>query len=431
MTRCSHDVSRRGFLRLSLSGYLGLSLGGPLALAKKAWADQGGTVSGLPGFGRAEHCVVLWLNGGPSQLETFDPKPGTENGGPTQAIETTVKGIQLAHRLPRLAEQMEHVSLIRSMSTKEGNHQRARYYLHTGYVPSGTVRHPDMGALICQQKADAAFELPSYVAINGATPGAGILGVSLAPFTVGDPTRPVDNLDYAAGVDRRRFAQRRELLEALGRGFAKSHPGPEARGHAEVYAKADRMMHARSRRAFELEQEPAKLRQAYGQNRFGQGCLMARRLIEEGVKMVEVQLTGWDTHQDNFNRTDALLAQLDAGFATLVADLRERDLLQKTLVVCMGEFGRTPRINANEGRDHFARAWSMALAGGPIQGGRVVGATAADGTSVVERPIAVPDLMATLTHAMGLDREHVNYTPQGRPLYLVDEGGAPIRELFA
>jgi hypothetical protein len=428
---CTPALSRRGFLQLSLGGYLGLTLGGSLGGLSRAWADESATVAGLHGFGQAQHVILLWLNGGPSQLETFDPKPGTPQGGPTQAIKTTVSGIQLAEGLPRLAEQMEHVSLIRSMSTKEGNHQRARYYLHTGYVPSGTVKHPDMGALICQQKAEAEFELPSYITISGNTPGAGLLGVSLAPFTVADPTKPVANLDYAKGVGETRFSRRRKLLAALGRGFAKSRPGPETRGHDEVYAKADRMMHSPRRRAFDVSQEPEALRQAYGESKFGQGCLMARRLVEEGVKVVEVQLNGWDTHQDNFNRTKPLLERLDAGFSTLIQDLRDRELLQKTLVVCMGEFGRTPRINPNEGRDHFARAWSMALAGGGVRGGRVVGATSADGMQVAERPIGVPDLMATIAHASGLDAEHVNYTSLGRPLYLVDEGGAPIKELLS
>jgi uncharacterized protein (DUF1501 family) len=425
-------LSRRGFLRLGLGGGLGLALGGGvlggLTGLRRAHADEG---RALPGFGQATSVIVLWLNGGPSQIETFDPKPGVAQGGPTRAIDTSAPGIQLAHTLPRLAERMHQVALVRSMSTREGNHARARHFLHTGYVPSGTIQHPDLGSLICQQKADAEFDLPSYVAIGGATPGPGMLGVTYSPFNVGNPTQPIENLGYAQGVDAERFARRRELLAELSEEFNESRPGPETEGHTAIYAKADTMMHSPRLRAFDLEQESQALRASYGEGRFGQGCLMARRLIEEGVKVVEVQLGGWDTHQDNFNRTTELGAQLDAGFSSLLADLEEREMLSRTLVVCMGEFGRTPRINENEGRDHFARAWSMAMAGGPVRGGRVVGATSADGMEVAERPVDVPDLMASFAHASGLDREYTNYSSLGRPLTMVDSGGQVIEELFA
>lgn len=415
---------RRGFLSWGLGGALSLSLGG---LARPVWAGD----PELPGFGAAKRVVVLWLNGGPSQIETWNPLPGTPQGGPTQAIDTAAKGVRIAATLPRMAEHMQDVALIRSMATKEGNHQRARHFLHTGYVPSGTVQHPDLGALICQQKADPDAELPSYVAIAGATPGAGFLGVSLAPFTVGNPLQPVENLAYPRGVDGERFARRRKLREQLGRDFARSHPGPETSGHDAVYEKADRMMHSPRAAAFKVEEEPQALRESYGLGKFGQGCLMARRLLEQGTKVVEVQLGGWDTHKDNFSRTATLCDELDRGFSGLLADLKQRDMLKDTLVLCMGEFGRTPKINANEGRDHFARAWSLAVAGGPIQGGRVVGETSGDGMQVTKRPLNAQDLMATVMHVMGVDRFHTNYTGLGRPLTAVDESGKAIPELLA
>ncbi len=421
---CDSGLSRRGFLGLSVGGFLGLALGGPTRLLA-----QEAAAAAIPGFGAAEHCIVLWLNGGPSQLETFDPKPGTAQGGPTQAIATRAKGVRIADTLPRLAEHMDKVALVRSMATGEGNHQRARYFLHTGYVPSGTVRHPDIGALICQQKADPAADLPPYVCVNGSAPGAGILGVTYAPFKVNDPRRPIENMSYADGVDGQRFARRRDLLESLDASFAAGRAGPEVDGHRAITRKADRLMHSPRVAAFDLAQESEATRAAYGEHAFGQGCLMARRLVEQGARVVEVQLGGWDTHQDNFNRTRALGDQLDSGFAALLGDLAQRDLLSKTLVVCMGEFGRTPRVNPNEGRDHWARCWSLALAGGPIRGGAVVGATTADGMAVAERPIGAQDLMATIGHAMGLDAERVNYTKNGRPITAID-GGEVIPELF-
>jgi uncharacterized protein (DUF1501 family) len=416
---CEPGLSRRNFLGLSLGGALGLALGGPSQLFAQEAASK------LTGFGVAKRCVVLWMNGGPSQLETFDPKPGTLQGGPTKAIKTSAKGVQLAHTLPRLAEQMHHVALVRSMATKEGNHQRARYFLHTGYVPSGTVKHPDLGALVCQQIADPDLDVPSYVNVAGPAPGPGVLGVGYAPLTIQDPTKPVANLAYARDVDEARFARRRKLLEALSADFNESRPGPETAGHQEVVAKADRMMHSPRVKAFDLDEEPTAIRDLYGRNKFGQGCLLARRLLEVGVKVVEVQLNGWDTHQDNFGRTTKLCGQLDLGFAGLIQDLEQREMLSDTLIVCMGEFGRTPRINGNEGRDHFAKAWSLALAGGPIQGGTVYGATNATGTAVASNPVRAQDLMATICHSLGLDAEKTNYTKEGRPITVVD-GGKPF-----
>ena len=419
-------LDRRRFMGLSLGGFFGLTMGGFGSLAR---AGEGGPI---PGFGAAEHLVILWLNGGPSQIETFSPKPGHKNGGPTKEIKTRAKGVTLAHTMPRLAEQGDKLCLIRSMDTREGNHQRARYFLHTGYVPSGTVAHPDIGALICQQKASGDLDLPPYISLNGAPgPGAGFLGVGLAPFRINDPSKPVDNLSYADDVDTARFSRRRKLLGDLSAGFGKSHgQAEEIEGHEKIVEKADRMMHSTKIKAFDVDEEPSAVREAYGTHKFGRGCLMARRLLEQGAKVVEVQLNGWDTHKDNFNRTTQLTTELDQGFASLLSDLSERDMLQETLVVCMGEFGRTPAINPNEGRDHFARAWSMAMAGGPVRGGQVIGATSPDGMRVVERPLNAQDIMASIAHSVGLDAQRTNYTKGGRPLSVIDTPGRIIPELF-
>jgi hypothetical protein len=419
-------LSRRGFLGLSLGGTLGLYMGG---LGRVFAQDT--TAARLAGFGAAKNCIILWMGGGASQIETFDPKPGHKNGGPTRAIDTRAKGVQIAHTLPRLAEQMQHVSLVRGMATKEGNHQRGRYFMHTGYVPSGTIQHPDFGSLICQQKADEDFDLPSYINLGGPAPGSGILGAAYAPFTIADARKQPANIHYAKDVDAGRFDRRRKLLGDLGAGFRTRRPGSETESHEAVVHKADKMMHSPRLEVFNLEGESKALRGEYGPSKFGQGCLLARRLVETGVKVVEVQLGGWDTHRDNFTKTTELCGQLDRGFATLVKDLAERDILSSTLVVCMGEFGRTPKINANEGRDHFARAWSLAMAGGGVKGGRVVGATSGDGMRVVERPTNAPDLVASIVHSMGLDPEYTNYSKEGRPLTVIDEGGAPVKKLFA
>ncbi len=417
---------RRDFLRLSLGGSLALAFSGARLFAQDDTQQRGR----IAGAGAAEHCILLYMAGGMSQTDTFDPKPGSKSAGPLKAIKTSAKGLFLSELLPRLADQGKHLTVIRSMATREAAHERARYLLHTGYTPSGTVRHPDLGALVSQARADPNFELPAYVSIGGRSIGGGVLGVEHSPFSVEDATRPVSNLGYAKGVDAKRFKKRRRLLDAIERQFAKQHPGDETLGHTQVYAKADRMMHSARVKAFDLSGESQTLKDAYGANRFGQGCLMARRLVETGVKIVEVQLGGWDTHQDNFTANRRNAAMLDAGMGTLIGDLAKRDLLSKTLVLLITEFGRTPRINDNDGRDHWANGWSVALAGGSIKGGRVIGVTNSDGTKVTKRPITAQDLVASTFHAMGVDAARINDTPNGRPIRVVDKIGKVIPALF-
>lgn len=419
-------LDRRGFLRLSLGGTLGLAMSGGLP----ALADDD-TSTKVPGRGQAKACIVLYMAGGMSQTDTFDPKPGTMNAGPLKAIKTATKGVQFSELLPRLAGQSNHLAVLRSMATREGAHDRARYLLHTGYAPSGTVRHPDLGALIAQARHDANLAMPAYVHVNGTAIGSGFIGVDYAPFSVANPTQPVKNLGYPKKVDAKRWDRRRQLLKAIEKRFKRDHPGEETSGHTKVYARADRLMHSPNVKAFDLSKESKQLRDAYGNNRFGQGCLMARRLVQAGVKVVEVQLGGWDTHRDNFTANRRLCGILDAGFATLLKDLKDKKLLDKTAVLLTTEFGRTPKINQNEGRDHWAMGWSSVLAGASIKGGRVVGGTSHDGTRVAKRPIAAQDVMASVFHTLGLDASKTNYTRNGRPLRAVDKKGKVIPELFS
>lgn len=425
MTTVPRDLQRRELLRLGLGSGLALALSGRVFAQEDA-----DTARGAKGEGGASHCVVLYMAGGMSQTDTFDPKPGTKNGGPLKGIKTAAEGLVFSELLPGLAEQAGRLAVIRSMATREGAHERARYLLHTGYVPSGTVRHPDLGALIAQGTHDASFDLPAYVSISGGGLGSGELGVKFSPFSVADPTRPVENMSYAQGVDGKRWQRRRKLLEAIEKQFTKQHPGDETKGHTEIYTQADRMMHSARIKAFDLSEESKALRDAYGRNRFGQGCLMARRLVQAGVKVTEVQLGGWDTHQDNFTKNRQNAGMLDAGFATLLRDLADQGLLKKTLVVLLTEFGRTPTVNADDGRDHWAMGWSVALAGGPIRGGRAIGATNADGSAIAKRPITAQDLHRSVFHALGLDANQTNFTRNGRPIRAVDKSGKVIPELF-
>ncbi len=388
-------------------------------------------------------CILLWMAGGPSQLETLDPKPGHRNGGPTQAISTAVPGIELSQNLPGLATQMKDVALVRSMKTREGDHGRATQLMMTGYRPMGGMTdYPVLGSLISHRLKPAGSPLPGFVSIapfRFGNLGSGFLGPDHSPLVVSgasnDPnTRAnltVENLDVAGG-NPDALAERQGLLEMLRQGSPQSSAA--AIKHASVYDQAMRMVETRGEGAFDLDDEKTELRDAYGRNRFGQGCLLARRLVERGVPFVEVSLDAagqgtWDSHIDNFSTVSSMCEVLDPAWTTLMSDLRDRGMLDSTLVVWMGEFGRTPRINPNRGRDHFPDAWSVALAGGAITGGQVYGKTSADGMEVSDNPVSASDLYATMLEALGIDSGGDN-AMGNRPIPLVDEGGTPIRELL-
>ncbi len=377
---------------------------------------------------RAKACVVLWLNGGPSHIDTFDPKTG-----PTarfKAIKTRAKGVELSEHLPMLAEQAHHLAVVRSMTSVEGNHDRARYLLHTGYSPNPTVHHPSFGGWVTEEKGDKSSDLPNFVSIAGPSLGAGFLGLQYGPFIVQNPARVPENVALFRNVDDARFHRREAALDAMETDFAKRTGDAQVTGRDAITDQAIRMMHAKRLSAFDVSQEPEAVQKAYGDSPFGKGCLMARRLVEAGVKVVEVVLDGWDTHQDNFERTKKLMGALDPAMSTLMKELEARHLLDSTLIVCMGEFGRTPKINAQDGRDHHPQAWSAVLAGGGIRGGQVYGATDAAGEKVADKAVSVPNLFATLVTPLGLNPGKVVTSPIGRPIGVTDDG-APIKELLA
>jgi len=417
-------MGRRGFLKSLGLGTAGL-LGGPSALGLTDLlalrADEMRS--------RQAACILLWMSGGPSQMETWDPKPGTANGGETKAIETAVPGISVAQDWAKTAAVMKDVALIRSMTNKEGNHQRADYQLHTGYVPTATLKHPGLGSIAACELGDPGFDLPHMVAVGGPTHGAGFLGAAYEPFIVPNVQRPPDNVAARVPVDR--FQRRLGLLDDLEKaGFERAGGSARVRDHRALYAQTSRMVLSPRMKAFDLDEESPEMRDAYGRTPFGQGCLLARRLVESGVTFVEVRCGGWDTHNQNNERIAKLAGQVDPAFATLITDLKSRGMLDSTLIVWMGEFGRTPKINATAGRDHFPRVFNAALAGGGVKGGQVIGASSDDGTEVKDRPVTVPDLMATMCRSLGIDADKENQTAIGRPIRIV-EGGKPVHELFA
>ncbi len=415
------SISRRDVLRLGMGAYLA-TLFSPTM--NYLYADE------TSAKGSAKNVILLWLDGGPSHLDLWDPKEGVDTAGEFKPIPTNLDGVRLSQHLSRTAKVCDKLAIVRSMTSREGNHNRARYLVHTGYAPNPTVQHPSLGAYVSAELGGEKFDLPHFISVNNPSFGPGFLGVAHSPFVVNDPTKPIENLAYASGVDKERFFRRMELLKKLESGFARKYPTGEADAHQKIYGRTIELMHSERLNAFNLEQEPQALRERYGMNRFGQGCLLARRLTEVGVKFVEVTLGGWDTHRDNFTTLAEKIPQLDMGLATLVEDLEKRGRLKDTLVLCMGEFGRTPRINPNGGRDHYTRTWSAVLAGGGVKMGQVVGSTSSDGTEVKDRPIQVPDLFATIAHLLGLESGKQYDTPIGRPIKMVD-GGKLVPELLA
>jgi hypothetical protein len=434
------QLSRRDWLKLSAAGVLGCSQSGWLeTLAAHAAANPA----------RKKSCILLWMAGGPSQMDTFDVKKGHANGGPVKEIDTAVPGIKISESLPGVARHMKRMAIVRSMSTKEADHARATYLMRTGRAPGGPIQYPTLGALVSKELERTDLPLPGFVSIapqrflTASAFGPGFLGPKYAPLIVaenGAVRGNVDNFGRALQVEdvalprevtTSRADARLELLDDLNKEFLSARAAAVAVGHRTAYQRAVTMMRSTAMKAFDLGEEPAKLRSAYGQNLFGQGCLLARRLVECGVPFIEVNLPGWDTHVNNHEAVKRLCGVLDPAWSTLMQDLSNKGLLDSTLIVWMGEFGRTPRINGNNGRDHWASSWSTVLAGGGIKGGQVVGKTSPSGTEVSERPVSVADFLATVGEALGLDITKQNNSNVGRPIRFVDPGAKPIKEVLA
>jgi hypothetical protein len=415
-------VNRRELLGLLAAG--GASWLTPVAEILAREADA------APAREPAQSLIFLWLAGGPSQLDTFDPHPGKAIAGDCGAVATTLGGVQLADGYPRLAEQMQHVALIRSVVSKEGDHERGTYFVKTGYQPNPAVVHPSIGAICCHQLPVGQTEIPRHISIlPNQWPGqGGLLGKQFDAFKTGDPANKVPDITSPVGLDR--AARRQADLAVIENSFARGRQRlADATLHRRTIDDARRMMTSEQLKAFEVGLEPAALRESYGDTPFGRGCLAARRLIEVGVRCVEVTLGGWDSHVNNHKIQGDLAGTLDPALSGLLADLRERDLLDKTIVVCGGEFGRTPQINRLDGRDHWQYGFSMLLAGGRLRRGVVIGATDPEGGKTVEDPQSVPDIHATVLSALGIDPEHEEIAPVGRPIQFSE--GKPIERLLA
>ncbi len=396
-----------------------------------AAAACGLTISGRPlsaraanqrGAERPKSLVIFWLSGGPSQLETWDPHPGTAIGGPTKAIDTSLAGAKIASTFPQLAEQLHHLSIIRSLVSKEGDHERGAYNLKTGYRPDPTTVHPSLGAIATRELPDPKVEIPLFVSI-GQEPFAsrgGYFGDQFDPYRIFTPGQNGENLEPTVEKDRheRRLAALKVASQAFQRGRTVR---VEQTLHQHTIDAALRMMRSDQLKAFSLDTESAATKAAYGDTPFGRGALLARRLLEEGVRAIEVSQGGFDTHADNFTGHDLRAAILDPAISTFLKELVERDLLQSTVVLVIGEFGRTPKINPLQGRDHWPSGFSCLIGGGGLKNGLVIGATDPEGVKTEpEDPIPVNQLFATILQTLGIDPTREMITPIGRPLKLSD-----------
>lgn len=362
-------------------------------------------------------------------MELWDPKPGTKNGGETKAIQTAVPGIEIAHFWPEVAKQMRDVALLRTVVGKEAAHERGQYHLQTGRRLTGASRHPALGSVVAHELGDPHSDLPNFVTF-GRSASADFLGIQYAPFEITQPGELPE--DVAKLVSDQRLKQRLELLAEQNLDFAKAGATKLVEERQTLYERATQMMQSPRLKAFQLTEESAQTKAAYGDNRFGQGLLVARRLIQQGVPFVQVARGGWDMHQDLYSRMKPLSGEVDQGLSALITDLKQSGLLESTLVVCLGEFGRTPKINArgaNPGRDHWARNFGVLLAGSGIRGGQAIGKTSANGQEITDRALSVEDLFQTICHALRVDASKELITPEGRPLKVVD-GGERVQELF-
>ncbi len=399
---------RRKFLRIA--GLAGVTWLTPVGHLLSRAAEARGKTSEP-----AQSIILLWMQGGPSQLETFDPHPGTTIAGGTEAVNSAVKDVQLAKGFDRIAEELGSITLIRSMTSKEGDHERGTYAMKTGFRPDPTVIHPSIGAICCHELPAAGTDIPRHVSIlpNQWPSRGGYLGETYDAFKTGDPAEAVP--DTVSQVSKERDEQRLKHLDVVEDAFARGRQRRvDATLHRETVAAARKMMSSEQLKAFDVSREPAALRKSYGDTPFGRACLAARRLTEVGVRCVEVTLTGWDSHANNHKIHTEQTAILDPAFSALIRDLRDRGQLEKTLVICMGEFGRTPTINPVGGRDHWPNGFSLALAGGGIRPGHVLGETDPDGKKAPTNPVTVGDLHATVLTAVGIDPKKLNQTPIGR-----------------
>jgi hypothetical protein len=422
------ELSRRDFVLRAAKTCLGVSMMGGLAGRVGAVPFEG--ASKLKQLATARNVIYLYMSGGMSHLDTFGVVPGADTMGPTKAIKTSAPDVMISEYLPTLARYMHHGVVVNSLTSTQGAHAQGNYFMHTGYTMRGATRHPSMGAWLTKFQGKSNPALPGSVVVTSDSkhPGAGFFEASIAPLMVNNPAAGLQNSHRLASLSDSDFDYRMALSSKLDAGFQKSFDYKNVKNYADVYHDAVRVMKSADLEAFDLGKESEQMHSTYGEDSFGQGCLLARRLVEHGVRFVEVTYGGWDTHQDNFTRVPEKCAVLDQAISALLGDLDRRGLLQDTMVVITSEFGRTPKINERGGRDHYPKAFSSVLWGGGVKGGQTYGKTD-KGIEVTENKVGVPDLNATIAYALGIPLDQVIYSPTKRPFTVADHG-QPITSIF-
>ncbi len=413
----SLSVGRRELLQLAAVG-LATRCGMPWFEALSAQAAT------APSAARPKSCILIWFVGGPPHTFTFDPKKQT----PFAAIDTAVPGVKLSEHLPKMAGVMKDVTLLRGMKTSDSNHTSARYLMHTGFRKGQNgVMHPVLGSIVARQLGDTNNELPNFISVGSAQFGgfgAGHLGPKFSPIRVDNVSEGLHDLQPVGSI--REFDSRRQLLDDLNAGFVSEHHQASALAHQVTLERASRLMHTPKTKAFDISAEKANVRATYGSSKLGDQFLLARRLIETGVKFVEIRQNGWDVHKDTVAQTKKLSLEFDTPYSALLTDLKQRGLLDSTLVIAMGEFGRNPE----NGSSHYSRAWTTVLAGGGLKHGQAIGDTGKKGDAVETQPISPGDFLATVCQALKIDTASDWETTSGRPVPVVSKGSKPISELF-
>ncbi len=422
-----HDISRRAFLRTlgAGTGLAATGIGAVHSFAAPALNDT------LKASGKS--VILLWLAGGASQLETWDPKPGRPTGGPFADIPTSVPGVHISELMPQMAKRMKDICVIRGLNTKNGDHGGGAQLMMRGRLDEPSLRYPDMGAVLARELSRADSKVPDYVSFYTASEGrdfsrqgSSFLGARYAPMKLSDSMTP-PNLKRLESITELDHHARAEMQQLLSRQFIAGHGTGAVKSHANAYARAHGLMSSET--LFDITREPAKVREAYGPTLFGEQALLARRMVEAGVPFVRVSRAWWDSHGQNFETHQEMVPELDRVMAALLDDLKQRGLLERTLVLAVGEFGRTPTINASLGRDHFANAWSAALFGCGIKGGAVFGKTDKDGATVIEDQVGAGELFATVLAGVGVNPKK-EYHVGARPIPLVNPGIKPIAQVL-
>lgn len=416
-------LTRRSTLRAAAYGGLATFMGLPVR-ALMAKDGQGGTRRPA----KADSVILLWMNGGMSHLDTLDPKPGTAFAGEFAAIRTSVDGVTVGQILPTVASQLHHATIVRSVLGESNNHEPAKHHLLTSFAPVRELVHPSLGSIVAHQ-VERLGDLPAFVSVGGGEPpSAGYLGQAAEAYFIGDPGKPDPTIALPEGITRVRSQRRLEVLEKLNGRFAV--PGGLVDAVGGSYAAAVGLMRSPALAAFDLGEEPAVVREAYGDTEFGRGCLLARRLVEQGVRFVQVHLDHFDTHAGNFRAMRGLGAIMDPAIGTLLRDLASSGRLDRTLVLLMTEFGRTPDVNEAAGRDHHDNVFSVLVAGGGFKRGFVLGSSDSEGREVAERPVRIADLHATIVDQLGIDPDRLVDTHLGRKIKLINDGTI-IKDMLA